>query len=1129
LSRLKHLAIILIVLAATCANVHAQTITINVRNTSVKKILDSILSTAKDRKYIVHFENDKIGSYLKERINFKAEKLSFHAALDSLFFSFPITYIIDQHLIVLNYDPTPKERIIHKITISGRVINQRQEALKGATVYVNNKKRGISTNDNGYFEMQVESLPVPITVSYVGHQPLNTQITDSITSTLLLTEVIEELETMINTGYVRQAKDRFTGKLSSLTANEIATNANPDIMQNIAMQIPAMIQHFNNDFTNNIPQYQIRGRTTIHANPNPLIILDQIPYQSNTFNIHPDDIARVDVLKDAAAAAIWGARSGNGVIVFTTKEGKVNNKARITASVTSGIARKKNLFAEDYLSSSEIIDLELRLFDQKYYDRFYNRPNFPILSPVAELKYAESKGLISSTEVNRKIEDFRNQDIRNNIKDHFQRNAGFTQANAQIIGGGNQNTYFFSIGGLKQLHETPGKESNRLTVNTKNRFLPFNGVELGNHILYTEWRHDLPHDPTQNLDKFIQYAPWVDAEGNALPVAMDYRQSFKDSMTEQSGYRNWNYYPLTEHQNNFGKKYQNELLFQLNAKFKVKKRLHFDFIYNFNFSRQQDVNRFREESYEYRHTYNKFSWVENGELKSIIPRGEMRHEGITDEKTQTYRYTATYHFGVPKWSLKSMIIIGGETRKREIGYTNEFRFGYNSKNKSSVYIDLDPLYPILNKTASSIIKQNIRNFNVNENYYSEFLLLTNQWKDKIIIETNLRRDASNLFGVNTNNKFIPLWSIGSKFNLEELTKNRFFKNTSINVNFGKTGNIDHNTTSLLQVMKQTTAQGATPILQVLKPNDPNLKWETSDNLNISFNRYFEKLNINASIDYYENNSKDLIINKMIDPILGVDNAWVNDGRLLSKGLEVFVSHEANLSNKVKWYNQLSFNYNRSVIKRYGAMPEYKMDILRKPIINLPGKELYSIYANNWNGIDVTTGQPVFPQEYSSFESYLKELNLDNTTRVGNLLPKYLIRWMSRINLTPSLIIGMNMSYRSQLNVLSNQNSFNNAISSYIGYQSPLLAEITGNVSDQQLITSLGLDNVHYLMYSNQAYLNSSVMSIEHFYINYRIKKFNNLSVTLSTNNLLNLSNKRTQEMINNFFRRSFNVNFKFTL
>lgn len=1120
---MRRITLIIFLFFAAVNSLQSQTITIDVQNTPVRKIILDMLKFFPKDSIFLHYENSSLDRYLNESKNFKVTNAKLNHALDLLFSDLPISYHLEKHHLTLRFEPKIYKTHSPKHIVSGKIISNQDEPLHGAAIQVPNRKKSYSTKEDGTFNIEVERFPLNIEVSYVGYESTQFEIKDSTPVLIGLNEVVEELETMINTGYIRQAKDRFTGTLSSLTAQEISQNNIPDLMQNIASQIPGMIQHFNFDPNNNIPQYQIRGRTTIHANPNPLIILDQIPYQSDMMNIHPEDILRVDVLKDAAAAAIWGARSGNGVIVFTTKEGKLNNKAKVSASLSSGISRKKDLFADDYLSSSEIIDLELRLFDQDYYDIHYTSNRYPLLSPVVELKYLEKQGVKTTEEVNAAIEKFRQHDIRNDIKNYLQRNASYTQANVQLIGGGKQNSYFFSIGNLNQQHELPHKRSNRITVNSKNRFLPFNGIELANHIIYTEWNHQLPHDPTERLQDFIQYAPWADEKGNPINVPFEYRQTFKDSMISNLGYGDWSYSPLTEYQNNHTAKYKNELLFQLSAKFKVKKRLHFDFIYNFNYGNFQDIQRWKEPSYAYRSLYNTFAWKEGNEIKSIIPPGEILNEGLTKDKTQTYRYTATYHFRIPKWGVQSMVVLGGEVRTKETQYTNEWKFGYDNYTRSHTLIEKIPSYFIFNNTSKrDYILKNNNNSLINENYFSEFFLVTNNWKNKIILETNIRRDASNLFGFRTNEKFLPLWSLGLKLNPYNFRQKEILKNTEINFSFGKTGNIHLNSTPLLQVINDVASDG-TELLSLYKPSDPNLKWEVSSNLNFGFQRIFEKHKITFGINYYNNNSKDLIIYKKIDPTLGNITALTNGGVMHSRGFEIFFL-KGTKGHKTKLTNQINFHYNTAYIIKYPSDNLIKRNLIGNNLMPLPEGKYFNVYASPWNGVDPNNGNVLLPHGYGNSIDYFYETGLESTIKIGNLLPDLQIKWISTLDINNKIKISATISYISSFLIKTSMNTQNISILSYNSFHSSILTEIIKNINEDQLTNSLEVGNLMYIDHSNLAYQLTKNIRIENINFSFTNK---NYVVAISSNNPLNIStNFKSKKLIENLFLSSIHISFK---
>ena len=144
------------------------------------------------------------------------------------------------------------------------------------------------------------------------------------------------------------------------------------------------------------------------ANDQPLIVIDNFPYDGNINSINPNDIESISVLKDAAAASIWGARSGNGVIVITTKRGRQNQSFSVELNSNLTLGEKPNVFYNpNFISSNDFIDVEQSLFNSGFYNSQLNNPT-QVISPVVLILAKQRAGLISSSDATAQINALRN-------------------------------------------------------------------------------------------------------------------------------------------------------------------------------------------------------------------------------------------------------------------------------------------------------------------------------------------------------------------------------------------------------------------------------------------------------------------------------------------------------------------------------------------------------------------------------------------------------------------------------------------------------------------------------------------------------------------------------------------------
>ncbi|XOV91583.1 MAG: SusC/RagA family TonB-linked outer membrane protein [Bacteroidota bacterium] len=220
--------------------------------------------------------------------------------------------------------------VLDQISISGTITDENGEPLPGAAIQEKGTSNGTITNVDGAYTLNISEDAVLI-FSFVGYQTLEIPVNGKSKIDVSLAEDISALEEVVVVGYGTQKKSDVTGAVASLSKDRLEMMPNLNISQAIMGAIPGVMVQTNTAGANPSQSILVRGRNSITANNDPLIILDGIPYSGNLTDINPNDISSIEVLKDASAAAIYGSRGSNGVILITTKEG-VEGKTVITYS-----------------------------------------------------------------------------------------------------------------------------------------------------------------------------------------------------------------------------------------------------------------------------------------------------------------------------------------------------------------------------------------------------------------------------------------------------------------------------------------------------------------------------------------------------------------------------------------------------------------------------------------------------------------------------------------------------------------------------------------------------------------------------------------------------------------------------
>jgi len=288
-------------------------ISMNEHGKSVKEIL-SIIENETNYRF---FYNDDLKS-INSLVDIEISNQNINQVLDKLLASTDFDYkIMDNNLIVIKLKSDQQQ-----LTVKGRITDAATgEGLPGVSVVVKGTTIGVNTDANGNYSISVPSANSTLEFTYVGYLPQEVLVEGRTTIDLGLAVNVKALEEVVVVGYGTQKKSDITGTVTSLSKDRLEMVPNLNVTQAIMGAVPGVMIETASAGANPEQSIMIRGRASISADNQPLIVVDGIPYGGSMTDINPRDIGSVEILKDASAAAIYGSRGSNGVILITTKEG----------------------------------------------------------------------------------------------------------------------------------------------------------------------------------------------------------------------------------------------------------------------------------------------------------------------------------------------------------------------------------------------------------------------------------------------------------------------------------------------------------------------------------------------------------------------------------------------------------------------------------------------------------------------------------------------------------------------------------------------------------------------------------------------------------------------------------------
>lgn len=917
------------------------------------------------------------------------------------------------------------------ISITGTVFSEiSTKPLIGASIKLKEKNVKTTTDINGNFVLKAQKSDV-LMISFIGYvsQYINIKDIQDKNITIHLNDSGNNLdEVIVSSGYQQISKFKTTGSYAEINKSLLERGASNNIITRLNGITPGLL--FDNRGTDQ-PNISIRGRSTLASNNSPLIIVDNFPYEGDIKNINPNDVLSITILKDAAAAAVWGARAGNGVIVITTKQSKFNDKSNIELNSSVTIGNKLDLFYNpSFLNSSAFIDVEKLLFDAGFYTSSINSPSKPLLSPVVELL---KLGTINSKI---EIEELRGKDVRNEFSKFFYRESINQQYNLNLSGGGTNYSYYISGGYNMNFSNLIGNSDERFTLNTINTFKPLENftIQAGVNLVYTNAIKNNPGYSEINSGNgrlsLYPYAQLADKSGLPLPVAKDYPLSF--SGNPGNGFIDWQYRPLEELKLSNNKQNNANNRVSLDLKYDLLKSLNVQALYQIEKSQNVTNGLSNSETYFTRNLINIYK--QTGDIYPIPIGGILNVDNI-DLKSQSGRFQINYNEYLAKHHYINLLL-GSEIRDTRIQQKAYRLYGYDDDILVSSSVNYQVSYKTNPGNRATFIPYPLLLNDKTDRYLSYFSNLNYNFKSRYFFSASARKDQSNLFGVNSNQKGVPLWSVGSGWQVsdESFYNIKAIPYLKLRASYGFSGNVNKSMSAYSTALYTTDLYTKLPNAIILTPPNPELRWEKIRIINVGAD--FEIINkrLSGSFEYYWKNGTDQIGNAPLDPTTGyfLSNKYSytrNNATIEGHGMDIELN-SINTIGKIKWRSRFILSHTRDKVTNY----EYQnpiVDYLNDYSSPLLGRPVYGIYSYKWAGLEPLTGDPMIyldgvpSKDYSAIAT---KAGISDLVYHGPALPPLfgsLLNTITWKNFTFSANVMFKFGYYYHRSSISYVNLFNN--------------------------------------------------------------------------------------------------------
>lgn len=931
-------------------------------------------------------------------------------------------------------------------TLHGMVNDNEGILMPGVTVTQKGTNNMVHTDKNGHFGIDVSDSNNTLVFSYLGYEQKEIKYSKGTTASVIIVSLAPSnslLNEVVVTGYQELNKRESAAAIATVNEKTLNENLNTDLLSALEGRF-AGLQYEKNPTRTASDRPILRGIGTyssLNVGYSPLLVIDGLPTELSLDDVNPYDIESVTVLKDAAASSIYGSRSGNGVIVLTTKKAKGNLKVSLNSDFF--ISTKPNLDKMNYASTSEVIDYEQAVYNKER-SRYANVAtmfraygdiadgSITYYSPLYQLNRELEEGKITSAQFNSTIAQWRQNDFIKDYTNNIWQNEFRQRYNLSFTNGGNKQNTFVSLNFDDSKQRIKYNQDQNFTLYAKSTFQvkPWLDATIGFNGTYSTANvTDLDYE---NFSIQNRYERLVDENGN--PVMSSY-VNIKDGFTSSpainasvankinstASLKPVSFNMLNSLQEGIEKQNVLGLRAFANLQAKIYDGLSFNTQFQYENRRNSRESFYDVNSYKMRYASNVLAAYNSSTqvYTSALPNGGRYKQLSQQSSNYTFRNQFNYSKSFDKGNHVISAIAGFEMRETYVPrILEELRYGYDPVTLTSVIIDNASLSQTGassyifggNRTLGTLSRSQKETKN---RYFSVYSNFNYTYQSKYNLSGSYRVDRTNLFGADPKYINRPLWSAGLGWNASE---EDFLKNISwvnflkLRATYGVNGNVDQGSSPYLTATRRN--DNLIPTLQFTNvtalPN-PKLRWEKVATTNFGLDYSFFKGKLRGAVDIYRKYSTDLLATTELDPTVGALSRVINSGAMLNRGIEFTVGSD--------WYNQgdlrLSSNFiiafNRNQIKKItssnATAPSYVGAPSNNFVLNDSFNTLYAYrYGGMVNGYPYVldeNGNPsiLFDANGNPIPSSIKSgiNNLASLVNMGTLLPVYTGSFSQRLS------------------------------------------------------------------------------------------------------------------------------------
>ncbi len=938
------------------ANTFSQSVTFSGRAVPMEKLFAAI---KKQTGFVVWGKSE----LLKQAgaVSVSVQNMPLISFLELVMKDQPFNYKIAGNTIML-YSKLPAASNIAMLEkespVTGHVTDSTGIPLIGATVQVPGASQPAITNSEGNFTLPVSAGDV-LRISFIGYKTKEVTVTPGMLRTgnignivlSVISATLSALNVTANTGYQSIPKERATGSFSVITEKTLGARMETNIMDRLEGTVPGLFMQ--NGAVN------IRGLSTLYGNQNPLYVVDGFPFEGDLNYINPADVVNVTVMKDAAAASIYGTRAANGVISITTRYGS-NRKLTVNFNSTVFITGIPDAGYMHLLNSSQMVDLQQELFNSWHpgYNDVIKRAGQP---KAMEALYNYEQNLISKTDLDNTLNNLRNANGQSQLENLFMRNR-VKQRHSFSASGGNeihQYNIMMNYTGNRDYGFRTGNEDINVGMKDKVKVFKWLDAEVGanTNIRNGKYLRESPESFYRNMPYEVLKNP----DGSSAPFTK-LKSPYEIDRLKNLGLYDETFNPLDELYKSDLSYWSNYFRLQGGFTVKIISGLTLDLKYQTERGSSYNKSYYSPDSYYTKNMINDAAQVIDGELVKNVPDGGQLYETRGNSKSYTARAQLNFDKNI---STKHHVsaLAGVERRAVSQTSTSVFKMGYNDNNLQ--YLPVNEIALGNLKGTESLGSTFSMKYNENNNFYygedryiSAYGNAGYTYNGKYNVTGSVRVDNSNLFGTDPRYRYLPLWSVGASWRMseEDFMKDISWLNSlSIRSTYGLGGNVARTVGPYLQARSTFFSEANATATDIIYPPNKSLRWEKTATTNIGVDFAVLNNRVSGSIDYYIRKTTDLLGEKAIDPTNAFPSALINYGSLNNKGIELALN-TLNINKKhFTWSSTLALSFNKNKMTEINTRDENVYGLTGGYGVNRIGYPMDAVFSFRSAGLDPANG------------------------------------------------------------------------------------------------------------------------------------------------------------------------------